>query len=105
MVKVEDDSLFKNNEKRLKFHQKLRSHNLAEGYSYDEDKLKPRPYWPTEPKNKVLPYHWKWSVMEEMILESGEMVGLGHGKLNYDRRSLALTNPGLENEYAITTSF
>ncbi len=105
MIKVEDDKVFSNNESRLKFHQKLRKHNLAEGYSYDEEKLKPRPYWPTEPKNDVLPYHWKWETLSEIIRESGELVGLGHGKINYDRRVIALTNPGLENHYAITTSF
>ena len=105
MVKVEDDSIFANDEERLKFHQKLRSLHLTEGYSYDENKLKPRPYWPTQPVNDIQSHHWNWKILKEVIVESGKLVGLGHGKLNYDRRVIALTNPGLENEYAITTSF
>lgn len=105
MIKIEGEELFSNDEARLKYHRKLRANNLAEGYSYDKDKLKPRPYWPTEPKNNVLPCHWKWATLSELIKESGQFVGLGHGQKNYDRRVIALTNPGLENQYAITTSF
>jgi len=105
MVKIEGDDVYINNDEHLAFHQKLRRHNLTEGYSYDKDKLKPRPYWPTQPVNDLQPCHWQWSTLKEIIQESGDHVGLGHGKMSYDRRVIALTNPGLDNEYAITSSF
>jgi gentisate 1,2-dioxygenase len=105
MTKVQGEEHFKAHQQRLDFHRKLRAHNLAEGYSYDEDRLKPRPYWPTQPINDVEACLWNWKTLKSIIQESGELVGLGHGKLNYDRRVIALTNPGLASEYAVTTSF
>ncbi|MCB0419984.1 MAG: cupin domain-containing protein [Bdellovibrionales bacterium] len=104
MIKIEELNHFKTDEQK-KYHQKLRGLNLAEGYSYDEGELKPRPYWPTEPVNNVEPCLWQWSDLHDVICESGRLVGVGHGGLKYDRRVIALTNPGLEDQYAITSSF
>ena len=79
--------------------------SYMDGYSYDENKLRPRPYWPTKPINNVLPCLWQWNELKSVIQESGELIGLGHGKLGYDRRVIALTNPGLDNQYALTSTF
>lgn len=105
MIKIESESAFSSNQKRLEFHKKLRGLNLAEGYSYDENKLRPRPYWPTKPVNNVMACRWTWKELKSVIQESGELVGLGHGQLNYDRRVIALTNPGLDDQYALTSTF
>lgn len=105
MPKIEKDELFLNDPRHIAYHQKLRGLNLAEGFSYDTTTLRPRPYWPTQPKNDVQPCLWRWRDLREVIREAGELVGLGHGQLKYDRRVVALTNPGLHDEYATTTSF
>jgi len=104
MPKIEGNEIFKD-PRHLEYHKKLRNMNLAEGFSYDAKELRPRPYWPTEPVNDVQPCLWRWHDLRDVIREAGELVGLGHGSLKYDRRVIALTNPGLSNEYAITSSF
>ncbi len=106
MIRIEDESIFAGHPERLAFHRKLRSLQLTEGYSYDDDgNMRPRPYWPTQPKNDTLPFHWPWATLKDTIREAGTLVGLGHGKKTYDRRVIALTNPGLGGEYAVTRSF
>ncbi|MCA9672636.1 MAG: cupin domain-containing protein [Myxococcales bacterium] len=110
MVKIEGEAHFKTEAQRA-YHRKLRALHLAEGYSYDADTLRPRPYWPTQPKNDVAPHLWRWQDLHATLREAGELVGLGHhesrdaSKLSYDRRVIALTNPGLDDHYAITTTF
>jgi gentisate 1,2-dioxygenase len=89
--------------RRKDFHDRLVKQNLLEGYSYDDDKdFVTRPYWPVEPKNKMRPAFWKWSEVRNLIVECGEMIGLGHGGSRYDRRVLALSNPGSEDGFTLT---
>jgi gentisate 1,2-dioxygenase len=89
--------------RRDAFHQRLRSLHLREGYSYDDDgNFVSRPYWPQEPKNRVRPHLWRWREVRELALAAGDMVGLGKGLSQYDRRVLALTNPGLDGEYSLS---
>lgn len=104
MTKIENQNEFKD-PRHLAYHKKLRGLNLAEGFSYDGGELRPRSYWPTQPVNDVQPCLWRWQDLHAVIREAGELVGLGHGGLKYDRRVIALTNPGFDNEYALTTSF
>jgi gentisate 1,2-dioxygenase len=88
---------------RAEYGERLRKAQLREGFSYlDDDKFVTRPYWPLEPKNKMQPYLWKWDEVRALVLEAGEVIGLGHGGGKYDRRVLALTNPGAEGDF--TTS-
>jgi gentisate 1,2-dioxygenase len=89
--------------RRLAYHHRLRGLQLREGFSYDDDgEFVSRPYWPTEPRNRVRPHLWRWSEVRAAVEEAGEMVALGRGARAYDRRVLALTNPGLEGEFALT---
>lgn len=89
--------------RRKNFHERLRKQNLLEGYSYDDKKdFVTRPYWPIEPKNKILPSLWRWKDLRSLILECGDMIGLGHGGSRYDRRVLALSNPGTPAEFTLT---
>lgn len=89
--------------KREQFHKKLRAKELLEGYSYDDGKdFVTRPYWPLEPKNKMKPHLWRWEEIRPLVSECGDMIGLGHGSAKYDRRVLALSNPGGNGEF--TTS-
>lgn len=39
-------------QRRENFHQKLRSQELLEGFSYDKDGFVTRPYWPIEQRIK-----------------------------------------------------
>jgi gentisate 1,2-dioxygenase len=103
MIKVEDETVLMNEQQR-DYHRRLRALHLAEGYSYSEDGFRPRPYWPVEPTNWVTPCHWRWQTLRSAILEACELIEVGHGKLRYDRRVIALTNPGLQDHYAVTTS-
>jgi gentisate 1,2-dioxygenase len=89
---------------RQAFHQRLRALHLAEGYSYDEDKFQTRPYWPLQPVNDVRPHLWRWSDIRAAVVDSGRLVGLGHGNHSYDRRVIALTNPGLGGAYSLSGS-
>lgn len=91
--------------RRREFHERLRAMHLSEGFSYDDDgKFQTRPYWPLEPVNGVKPHLWRWSEVREIVRESGDLVGLGRGETSYDRRVVALTNPGLGGERALTTT-
>src|SRR5258706_15046966 len=47
-----------------------------------------------DPKTMVQPCVWKWTDIEESLLQAGELVGLG-GKV--ERRTLRLQNPGLKH--------
>lgn len=92
-------------ERRREFHDRLRALHLSEGFSYDDEgKFQTRPYWPLEPVNGVQPHLWRWSEIREIVRESGDLVGLGRGETSYDRRVVALTNPGLGGERALTTT-
>lgn len=89
--------------KREEFHRRLRQKELLEGYSYDDGKdFVTRPYWPLEPKNKMKPHLWKWGEIRPLVIECGEMIGLGHGSSKYDRRVLALSNPGGEGDFSMS---
>lgn len=90
--------------RRAQYSQRLRALHLAEGYSYDDDAFNTRPYWPLQPVNKVRPHLWKWAEVRAAVAEAGELVGLGRGANNYDRRVIALTNPGLAGEYTLSGS-
>jgi gentisate 1,2-dioxygenase len=89
--------------KREEFHAKLRKRELLEGFSYDDGQaFVTRPYWPLEPRNQIKPHLWKWDEVHPLVRECGEMIGLGHGSSKYDRRVLALSNPGSGGDF--TTS-
>jgi gentisate 1,2-dioxygenase len=89
--------------RREEFHKKLRSKELLEGYSYDDGKdFVTRPYWPYEPKNRMKPHLWRWEEVRPLIIQCGEMIGLGHGSAKYDRRVLALSNPGANGEFTMS---
>ena len=89
--------------KREDYHRRLRAQELMEGYSYDDGHdFVTRPYWPLEPKNRILPHLWRWEEVLPLVRECGEMVGLGRGEKEYDRRVLALSNPGTGTEFTMT---
>jgi len=89
--------------KREIFHRKLREQELLEGYSYDDGKnFVTRPYWPHEPKNRMQAHLWRWQDVRPLIVECGDMIGLGRGSSKYDRRVLALSNPGGNGEFTMT---
>jgi gentisate 1,2-dioxygenase len=89
--------------KREEFHRRLREKQLLEGYSYDDGtEFVSRPYWPLEPKNRMKPHRWKWTDVKPLVQECGEMIGLGHGGSKYDRRVLALSNPGAPGEFTLS---
>lgn len=89
--------------KREEFHRKLRSQELLEGYSYDDGQdFVTRPYWPLEPKNRMKPHLWHWQDIRPLVIECGEMIGLGHGSTKYDRRVLALSNPGGNGDFTMS---
>lgn len=89
--------------RRAQFHEKLRRAELREGFSYlDDEQFVTRPYWPHEPKNRIQPHIWKWPEVRRLTEESGEMIGLGRGAEKYDRRVLALTNPGVGDEFTLS---
>lgn len=89
--------------RRLDFHEKLKNKFVLEGFSYDDQtQFVTRPYWPYEPKNAIKPHLWKWEEVLPLVKECGELIGLGRGSSHYDRRVLALSNPGSNYDY--TTS-
>ena len=89
--------------RRAAYHQRLRSLELREGYSYDDaGNFVSRPYWPLQPRNRVRPHLWRWRELREVVQAAGDMVGLGRGLSQYDRRVLALCNPGLAGEFALS---
>jgi gentisate 1,2-dioxygenase len=51
------------------------------------------------PMPKAIPYMWKWSLLEDILRESGEAVPVGD-----ERRALQLFNPGLGGRWATTNS-
>ncbi|MBM3465983.1 MAG: cupin domain-containing protein, partial [Armatimonadetes bacterium] len=98
-----DAAILSAQEQRAAYSARLRAAHLKEGYSYDDDgKFQTRPYWPLEPVNRVKPHLWKWSEVRALVQGAGELVGLGRGSVSYDRRVLALTNPGLDGEYSLS---
>lgn len=89
--------------KREQFHQRLRGKHLLEGYSYDDGRdFVTRPYWPLQPKNAMRPHIWRWEDIRPLVVECGDMVGLGHGSSKYDRRVLALSNPGNSGDFTLS---
>ena len=51
------------------------------------------------PQPKAVPHMWRWSVVESILQESGEVVPIGE-----ERRALQLFNPGLDGRWATTNS-
>jgi len=88
---------------RHEFGRRLRELHLKEGWSY-EDGFTPRPYWPEIPKNDTLFHLWKWSDIGGLIKQGSQVVGVGHDSGAYDRRVVALCNPGLGGAYAATAT-
>jgi gentisate 1,2-dioxygenase len=88
---------------RAEYHERLRKAHLREGFSYlDDEAFVTRPYWPEEPKNRIEPHLWKWPQVRTLTEEAGRMIGLGRGAETYDRRVLALTNPGTRDEFTLS---
>ncbi|MCP4808469.1 MAG: cupin domain-containing protein [Proteobacteria bacterium] len=88
---------------RDEFGRLLRQHHMKEGWSYDEE-FTPRPYWPEVPRNETAFHKWAWKTVKPVLEKGGEVVGLGHEEGSYDRRVVALCNPGLEPHYAATAT-
>jgi gentisate 1,2-dioxygenase len=51
------------------------------------------------PEPKAIPYMWKWSLIDTMVRECGEVVPVGE-----ERRALQLFNPGLDGRWATTNT-
>ncbi|HYY23850.1 MAG TPA: hypothetical protein VE689_00080, partial [Candidatus Udaeobacter sp.] len=51
------------------------------------------------PQPKMIPYMWRWSLLESIIEESSEAVPVGD-----ERRALQLFNPGLGGRWATTNN-
>jgi gentisate 1,2-dioxygenase len=51
------------------------------------------------PQPKMIPYMWRWSLLESIIDQSGEAVPVGD-----ERRALQLFNPGLGGRWATTNN-
>jgi gentisate 1,2-dioxygenase len=51
------------------------------------------------PEPKMIPYMWRWSLLESIIEESGQAVPVGD-----ERRALQLFNPGLGGRWATTNN-
>jgi len=52
-----------------------------------------------EPRPKMQPHIWRWSVMEQIVRRSSDVVPLGN-----ERRALQLFNPGLDGRWATTNN-
>ncbi len=83
---------------------RLRDLHLKEGWSYDGEVFETRPYWPLVPKNDTLFHLWRWDQVRPAIMAGKEVVGVGRGEDNYDRRVVSLCNPGLGGAYAATAT-
>ena len=79
--------------------------DMIEGWWWDSTEFRPRPDQPVEPSGPAVPYVWPWSSVGPLIHESGEVVGLGQGPGEAERRVLVLRNPGLAPQYAMTNTF
>jgi gentisate 1,2-dioxygenase len=53
----------------------------------------------SHPEPKMVPYMWRWPLLQSIIDESGEAVPVGD-----ERRALQLFNPGLEGRWATTNN-
>jgi gentisate 1,2-dioxygenase len=51
------------------------------------------------PQPKMIPYMWRWSLLESIIAQSGQAVPVGD-----ERRALQLFNPGLGGRWATTNN-
>ncbi len=52
-----------------------------------------------QPMPKAIPYMWKWSLLDDTLRRSGEVVPIGD-----ERRALQLFNPGLDGQWATTNT-
>ena len=52
-----------------------------------------------QPKPEMKAWMWKWSVMESIIKQSGEVIPVGE-----ERRAMQLFNPGLDGRWATTNT-
>ena len=92
-------------ERQKAYSKKIHDLHMKEGWWWDIPGFKPRPDQPVEPTSPVVPHVWKWANVGPMLLESGELIGLGQGKRKAERRVLVLNNPGMGGQYAVTNTF
>jgi len=85
--------------------QRVHDSDMIEGWWWDSTEFRPRPDQPVEPSGPAVPHVWSWSTVGPLIHESGEVVGLGQGPGEAERRVLVLRNPGLTPQYAMTNTF
>ncbi|MGH7824501.1 MAG: cupin domain-containing protein [Candidatus Binatia bacterium] len=97
-----EDSLL---ERQKAYSTKIHDLHITEGWWWDVPGFKPRPDQPVEPTSPVVPHIWRWSEVRPLLLESGELVGLGQGARKAERRVLVLQNPGMGSQYAITNTY
>ncbi|HXG51443.1 MAG TPA: cupin domain-containing protein [candidate division Zixibacteria bacterium] len=58
-------------------------------------------HWqPREPKPELKPFLWRWPVIYSCLMESGEVVRLGHVDEAAKRRTVQLVNPGIAAQKA-----
>lgn len=92
-------------ERQKEYSDRIHSLDLTEGWWWEASAFKPRPDQPVEPGSPVVPHLWKWEEVSPLVIESGEVIGLGQGARKAERRVLVLTNPSLGGQYAITNTF
>ncbi len=92
-------------ERQKDYSKQIHELHMTEGWWWDVPGFKPRPDQPTEPTSPVVPHIWKWSEVRPLLLESGDLVGLGQGRRKAERRVLVLNNPGMGGQYAITNTY
>lgn len=84
---------------------RVHGRNMIEGWWWGSTEFRPRPDQPVEPGGDAVAHIWEWSDVAPLINESGEVVGLGQGAGEAERRVLVLRNPGLSPRYAVTNTF
>jgi gentisate 1,2-dioxygenase len=98
MLRVDKDL----GERRQAFSERARKLHLIEGWWWESSSFRPRPDQPTEPGGRAVPYLWRYADLRAMALESGELVELGQGENQAEKRGLVLSNPSLDGRYAVT---
>ena len=101
MARLEEDRAAR----QRAFSERARRLHLIEGWWWEASGFQPRPDQPTEPGGLAVPHRWRYSELRHLAHESGELVELGQGASQAEKRGLVLSNPGLDGRYAVTDTF
>ncbi len=85
-----------------KYIEALRAQSLTESWRWDTDKFMPKKFQSLEPGGKSLSKLWKWHDVKQLLQDSCKVIGLGQGPGKAERRTLSLSNPGLDDPYSTT---